>query len=80
MALASTRPPPTVPMSSPAAVTSILLPASCGVLPTVVDERDADERRAAGGELGEAFDVSVGSGHGKDARGRETGDGTPGGF
>ncbi len=29
-----------------------------------VDQRDADERHAAGGELGEAFDVSVRGGHG----------------
>ena len=34
IALCSTRPPPTVPVTSPSAVTSILLPASCGVLPT----------------------------------------------
>src|SRR4051812_14828318 len=33
IALCSTRPPPTVPVTSSPAVTSILLPASCGVLP-----------------------------------------------
>ena len=55
-------------------MTSILLPASCGVLPDGLDHRHAHERHAALRQLGQAFDKSVRRGHGERKYERRSGE------